>query len=211
MKRLALVSTALAALTLGIAPAAAQDGQPEASIECELFGCGDDVAGPGAAVEEEEVTPRSSATRGAGLAIDLPANNRRTNATQRNNRRNTTNRTTRTVRRVGRGDLRVQFATGSAQLSPNSLARVLELARVLQQPNRATRRIRIEGHTDSFGNYTRNVRLSQERAAAVAEVLFANGISSDRVEVRGFGPDQPLPGQNPWSPANRRVEAVVLN
>ena len=58
---------------------------------------------------------------------------------------------------------------------------------------------------------TLNMRLSRERAQAVADYLVSQGIERGRLEVRGFGYDQPLPGRRSSAPENRRVEAVRIS
>lgn len=48
--------------------------------------------------------------------------------------------------------------------------------------------IRIESHTDSWGNAPYNLRLSENRAISTRDYLFERGISSDRiVSAEGFG------------------------
>jgi outer membrane protein OmpA-like peptidoglycan-associated protein len=37
------------------------------------------------------------------------------------------------------------------------------------------------------------------------------GVPRSRIEVRGYGPDRPLPGTARTSPQNRRVEAVRVS
>ena len=46
---------------------------------------------------------------------------------------------------------------------------------------------------------------------SVAEFLVASGVPRDRLEVRGYGPDRPLPGVSGAASENRRVEAVRVN
>ena len=53
--------------------------------------------------------------------------------------------------------------------------------------------------------------LSQRRAQAVADYLVSQGIAANRLEVRGYGFDRPLPGKNAAAPENRRVEAARIS
>ena len=69
---------------------------------------------------------------------------------------------------------------------------------------------RIEGHTDASGNEAVNKTLSEQRAAAVREALLAAGVDGTRIEVAGFGSDQPIEGYDKGNPINRRVEAVEI-
>lgn len=111
----------------------------------------------------------------------------------------------------GRVDLRLNFGTGSATLSPGSQAQVRAFAEALKRPQLSSIRVRIEGHTDSTGTRATNMALSQRRAQAVADYLVGQGVAANRLEVRGFGPDQPLPGRPGSSGDNRRVEAVRIS
>jgi outer membrane protein OmpA-like peptidoglycan-associated protein len=53
--------------------------------------------------------------------------------------------------------------------------------------------------------------LSRRRAEAVAQFLESQGVERSRIEVRGFGPNEPLPGRNAYDPRNRRVEARLIS
>ena len=53
--------------------------------------------------------------------------------------------------------------------------------------------------------------LSQRRAQAVADYLIGQGVAQDRLEVRGYGFDRPLPGKSASARENRRVEAVRIS
>lgn len=112
---------------------------------------------------------------------------------------------------VGRVDLRLTFASGSAELSDRDRARVESFAEALQRPQLAGSRVRIEGHTDSSGGRAVNLGLSQRRAQAVADFLVGRGIAADRLDVRGYGYDRPLPGRPASAAENRRVEAVRIS
>lgn len=109
-----------------------------------------------------------------------------------------------------RMDLRVSFLLNSAQLTTEAQEEAKVFAKALLLPELATKRFRIEGHTDSSGSRALNMDLSKRRAQAVADYLAALGVQSDRLEVRGYGPDRPLPGHSPSAPDNRRVEAQLL-
>ena len=45
----------------------------------------------------------------------------------------------------------------------------------------------IAGHTDSQGNDDFNMTLSDKRAAAVRQYLIDKGVSSDRLQSKGYG------------------------
>lgn len=70
----------------------------------------------------------------------------------------------------------------------------------------------IEGHTDDTGTREFNLELSENRAKAVANILIQNGINSDKISYRGFGPDRPIvPNTSEENKAkNRRVEIKLI-
>lgn len=107
-------------------------------------------------------------------------------------------------------DLRVSFLLGSAELTAQAREEAKVFAEALRRPELAAKHFMIEGHTDSSGSRAMNVGLSKRRAQAVADYLSGLGVSSDRLEVHGYGPDRPLPGHRASSPENRRVEAELL-
>lgn len=109
-----------------------------------------------------------------------------------------------------RMDLRVSFVLGSAELTAQAQQEAKVFADALARPELEAKRFLIEGHTDSSGSRSMNMDLSKRRAQAVADYLASLGVRSDRLEVRGYGPDRPLPGHRPSSPDNRRVEAQLL-
>jgi outer membrane protein OmpA-like peptidoglycan-associated protein len=73
-------------------------------------------------------------------------------------------------------------------------------------------RLELGGHADSTGSRALNVRLSEQRAAAVRTFLTGLGIASDRLAVVGHGPHQPAePNTTRAGRArNRRVELLPL-
>jgi outer membrane protein OmpA-like peptidoglycan-associated protein len=105
----------------------------------------------------------------------------------------------------------ILFATGSATIRPESTPTLKDIARTMDRyPDL---RLRIEGHTDNTGSAATNKALSKARAKAVREHLIdAYGISGDRLESDGFGPDKPV-AENTTPEGrqqNRRVELVRL-
>jgi outer membrane protein OmpA-like peptidoglycan-associated protein len=192
-----------------------QSSAPETADDyvCALSGnCADqDQAAPEAA-EPSNGGPRISATRGFSLA--RPA------ATSSSSNNNTTRATPRRPRQVasrpaarptGRVDLRVDFALGSASLSPAEQARMRVFAEALKRPQLSGMRFRIEGHTDSSGSSALNMALSRARAQAVADFLTSQGVPESRLDVRGYGENRPLAGHSAADPENRRVEAVRIS
>src|SRR5690554_2194576 len=100
----------------------------------------------------------------------------------------------------------VTFGTDSAAISGSFYGTLNNLAQSFNQYDQST--IEIVGHTDSTGPYQHNMTLSQRRAQSVADYLRNQGISGNRMNVRGVGPDQPVAdnGTAQGRQQNRRVE-----
>jgi len=101
------------------------------------------------------------------------------------------------------------FAPGKSSLQPEALA---NLDRVVEFVNQdASRRIRIEGHTDDRGGANLNQVLSQRRAEAVRDALASRGVDASRIVAVGLGESAPAaPNDSPEGRArNRRVEVIL--
>ncbi|MCQ2234901.1 MAG: OmpA family protein [Paludibacteraceae bacterium] len=73
-------------------------------------------------------------------------------------------------------------------------------------------RIRLCGHTDSKGNHDYNVTLSENRAKIAYQYLVDRRIAKERLEYKGFGPDQPI-ATNATAEGralNRRTEVIII-
>jgi len=110
-------------------------------------------------------------------------------------------------------NLFVQFANGSAELTPEATRSLDELGKALSSNDLAPYHFRIEGHTDTVGAKGYNQSLSERRAAAVAEYLASHfGVSQTRLVTVGVGSDHllvPTPDQTA-EPRNRRVQVVNI-
>lgn len=110
-------------------------------------------------------------------------------------------------------NLSVEFATGSAGLTPQARRTLDQLGRALSSHDLAQYHFRIEGHTDTVGSPESNKSLSQRRADAVAAYLEQNfGIASSRLRAIGMGEEGlavPTPPQTA-NAQNRRVKVVNL-
>ena len=106
----------------------------------------------------------------------------------------------------------VNFASGSAVLSPSAQRALDPVGQALASPALANYRFRIEGHTDTTGDTGSNQFLSERRAAAVRDYLVQRyGVSGTRLEVVGLGETRLLvqTGDEVSEVRNRRVQ--VLN
>lgn len=111
--------------------------------------------------------------------------------------------------RVGDVDIEVRFAFDSATVSPEGRTEVNKLAAFMKRFPESV--VFIEGHASNIGKPEYNMRLSERRAKAIADLLVAQGIESSRITSKGFGVTQPrVPGNSREAhAANQRIEAKV--
>jgi hypothetical protein len=105
----------------------------------------------------------------------------------------------------------VRFRTGLASIEPQTYPALDSLAEFLKSSGA---RVEIAGHTDNVGGARSNLRLSQNRAEAVARYLvIRHRIPSGQLLAKGYGDMVPLvPNLTPDLRAqNRRVEITVLS
>lgn len=71
--------------------------------------------------------------------------------------------------------------------------------------------VQVRGHADSTGSASANQALSEERAAAVAAWLGANGLDASTIEAVGLGSTVPVSEETTevGAQVNRRIEIVV--
>ncbi len=103
----------------------------------------------------------------------------------------------------------VTFATGRYDLSANAQNSLNGAAQTLATYNETT--ISIIGHTDSTGNDSINIPLSQNRANSVAQYLVSKGVASNRISTAGRGASQPIATNSTAEgrAQNRRVEILI--
>lgn len=97
------------------------------------------------------------------------------------------------------------FSSGSARVSKQGRARLVQF---FQETNAVS--YIITGHTDSRGSDASNLRLSFNRANAVAAVAAASGAQIS--DVRGYGERQPAVANRTAAgqAKNRRVEIICI-
>lgn len=103
----------------------------------------------------------------------------------------------------------IEFATGSARLTPKSTELIGRLAEVIKECPQAD--LEVAGHTDNVGEPERNLTLSRERAAAVVKALVAAGAPADRLSSAGYGETRPIASNDAADgrARNRRIEFVL--
>jgi outer membrane protein OmpA-like peptidoglycan-associated protein len=103
----------------------------------------------------------------------------------------------------------IEFAFGSAELTPSAKKKLDTWGRSLSSPVLRSKKFIIGGHTDDVGTEPYKLQLSQQRAEAVKDYLIENfDIPSYRLDTKAFGEARPLlPYQTDEArKANRRVE-----
>lgn len=106
---------------------------------------------------------------------------------------------------------KVQFDTGKATIKSDSHGLLDDIHETLTKFG-GIKKLQVEGHTDSQGNDDKNMKLSEDRAAAVVTYLTEKGIAADRLVAKGFGETKPI-GDNETAEGraqNRRVEFNIL-
>jgi len=105
----------------------------------------------------------------------------------------------------------VLFETGQIELKADAESSLVEVVDLLQ--SEPDKKIRIEGHTDSVGEASTNLRLSQQRSDAVLATLVGLGVEASRITSVGMGEDFPI-ASNDTSEGrgqNRRVDVILLD
>jgi len=107
---------------------------------------------------------------------------------------------------------RIFFQTNKATILPESFPLLDEIAQILIKHDEVLK-VEVGGHTDSTGNATKNVKLSQDRAQSVLNYLKNKGIDASRLEAKGFGPNVPIADNatTEGKATNRRVEFKILD
>jgi len=103
----------------------------------------------------------------------------------------------------------IYFDTGKSEIKPESDAAISEIAKLLK--NNAALKLYVVGHTDSVGSFDSNMKLSKDRAEAVAKALIVKyGIISDRLKFHGVASLSPVASNDTedGKQKNRRVELV---
>ena len=113
-----------------------------------------------------------------------------------------------TLDHADRITLYINFAFNKAILKPDAQPIIAQVVTLMNA--NPDLKFSVEGHTDSIGLHDYNVKLSQDRAAAVVAALEAQSIAASRLSSTGFGPDKPIaPNETDLGRAkNRRVELV---
>jgi len=104
----------------------------------------------------------------------------------------------------------IRFDVGKATLKPESMGIINKVTQLMQ--DHPELKFSVEGHTDSDGEDSSNLTLSEERAQTVKNTMIKLGISPDRLTTKGLGETTPMDtNDTPEGKANnRRVEFVKI-
>jgi len=103
----------------------------------------------------------------------------------------------------------IYFDTGKSEIKPESDAAISEIAKLLK--NNGALKIYVVGHTDNVGSFDSNMKLSRDRADAVAKALAGKyGIAAARLKSYGVSSLSPVTSNDTeeGKAKNRRVELV---
>jgi len=103
----------------------------------------------------------------------------------------------------------VTFDSNSATLKPAGANTLTGVAMVLKEYPKTA--VNVVGYTDSTGGKDLNMRLSQQRADAVASSLITQGVDAGRLRTSGMGPANPIASNSTedGKAQNRRVEITL--
>ena len=104
---------------------------------------------------------------------------------------------------------KIQFATSSATISEQSFVLLKGIVSLVQECNQdGGLNIEIAGHTDSTGNDTANLALSEARANSVMQYLLQSGVDQTVLSAKGYGQSKPIAdnGSAEGRAQNRRIQ-----
>jgi len=103
----------------------------------------------------------------------------------------------------------IYFDTGKSEIKPESDAAISEIAKLIK--NDGALKLYVVGHTDNAGSFDSNMKLSKDRAEAVAKALSSkHGIDAARLKPYGVASLAPITSNatEGGKAKNRRVELV---
>jgi outer membrane protein OmpA-like peptidoglycan-associated protein len=105
----------------------------------------------------------------------------------------------------------IVFHQSKYELLDASMPELNRLAKLMQ--NNPSLEIELGGHTDNFGSFSANKKLSENRVIVVKEYLVSKGIKAKRITTQAYGSTRPLASNEEEATRrlNRRVEFTVTN
>lgn len=107
----------------------------------------------------------------------------------------------------------IKFATGSAKIVGAESEKILDEVALALKDNAQIKKVRVEGHTDSVGDDSKNLKLSQNRANSVMSALIKRDVDPARMEAVGFGETKPIASNSTSAgkAENRRTEFNIAD
>ena len=101
----------------------------------------------------------------------------------------------------------INFEFDSTKILPNSYPLLDSVGQMMNLESVGQKQIVIEGHTDSIGDTSYNLSLSQRRAQAIKEYLKKHyAVAPERMVITGKGETELYDSNNPRNEVNRRVQ-----
>jgi OOP family OmpA-OmpF porin len=106
---------------------------------------------------------------------------------------------------------KIQFENNKSVILPQSFSLLDDITKVFKD-NPQLKKVSIEGHASAEGDPKRNLKLSDERAKAVAKYIADHGIDEKRLTAKGFGITKPIADNatEEGREKNRRVEFNII-
>jgi outer membrane protein OmpA-like peptidoglycan-associated protein len=101
----------------------------------------------------------------------------------------------------------VLFRTGSAEITADIAHQIQVLAQAVSKSPEL--KVRVDGYADPRGTVDTNLKLSQERANAVRDLLLASGVSDAALEVNAYGKSQSTADDSDGYALERRVRLTL--
>lgn len=103
----------------------------------------------------------------------------------------------------------ITFDTNKSNIKANFYGTLNKVASTLAEDNKSV--VLVTGYTDSTGNDSINIPLSQARAQAVASYLSSQGVPAPRINAQGHGSANPIADNSTpqGRELNRRVEISI--
>ncbi|HXI47849.1 MAG TPA: OmpA family protein [Steroidobacteraceae bacterium] len=101
----------------------------------------------------------------------------------------------------------VLFRTGSAEVTADIAHQIQVLAQAVTKSPEL--KIRVDGYADPRGTIDTNMKLSQDRANAVRDLLLASGVGEEALEVNAYGKSQSTAEDNDGYALERRVRLTL--
>jgi outer membrane protein OmpA-like peptidoglycan-associated protein len=101
----------------------------------------------------------------------------------------------------------VLFRTGSAEITPDIAHQIQVIAQAVTKS--PSLKVRLDGYADPRGGDEINMKLSQDRANAVRDLLLSAGVAQDVLEVNAYGKTQSVATDSDGYALERRVRLTL--